>query len=567
VNDPRDPGVDERLSDWVDGRLSSRDLERFEAELRVNPALRAQAEEYKRTVLAVRAALTGAGPRVDMVGRVLAAVQHGRIARPAGATAAATGGRRPQWWAFAASAIVGAAAIVMIALLIDWQGAGKGGGNGVRDDVAKAPPEVFRAFNGKEAEGQHKAQADSPRRDEPLGRDGPQGGGGDRRAGNLAAAVESQDKDGGRVRSQSRRAEEQVEEQPAKKLAGETFGERKGDATASAVTAQPSAAPAAPAPAQPSGAAERRAFKVTNDKPEGLAQGDGGAKTDAETELKQRTKDVAAQAKPGEAPAAKPPAAIDESKREALRREVVTQIVLSPPRTASAPEDRLKGLADSKPFDLQAVAQGLRLQALTGVPVRPADAQQIVVRSAADTIDVDKGGAGADKSVAGKPPADKAGAQKAEPEKNEQGGELARGLANRADAGRSAAGGAAGDKKAPGPGAGPVEGPVAGSAWLVDGSPQEIQAFLTRLGDAARRSGLDLQNGEADADSVLALLPVQPLPVQSQLELLQKDVEREQAAGGEKAKSAPADGPGARGYRSAQTPPAARVRLVIVLRR
>src|SRR5262249_55701784 len=148
--------------------------------------------------------------------------------------------------------------------------------------------------------------------------------------------------------------------------------------------------------------------------------------------------------------------------------------------------------------------------------------------------------------------------------------DVARSVTNPADAERAAVGGVAGDKKAPG------EGPSQGKAWLVDGSPQEITAFLARLGDAARRAGLDPQNGEAHADSVLARLPVQRQPDQAHLELLQKDAsEREQQAAGkekEKAKSAPADGPSTGGSRSTPTPPAARgapsrVRLVVVLRR
>src|SRR5262249_22733127 len=124
-------------------------------------------------------------------------------------------------------------------------------------------------------------------------------------------------------------------------------------------------------PANP-GAGERRAFKVTS-KQEGPAEGDGGAKGAADTQLKQHLRDDAeAQAKPGAAPAAP-----TEAKREALRREVVTQIVLSP-RIASELEDRSKGRTDQKPFDLQAVAQGLRLQALTAVPLRAADALQVL---------------------------------------------------------------------------------------------------------------------------------------------------------------------------------------------
>jgi hypothetical protein len=349
---------------------------------------------------------------------------------------------------------------------------------------------------------------------------------------------------------------------------------------------QPAARPAAPATPSPKKAApepspeqpsrgERRAFKDTRNA-EGLAAGgDGGAKPPPDTQLKQRTGDVAAPGKPGEVSGAQSGAqsgATTEAKRQAQRREVVTQIVLSPLRTSSELEDRSKVRTDSKPFDLQAIAQGLKLQALTGVPVRAADAEQAVETSDAEMGDADKGGANkeadkleagkpaagkleAGKPVADKPAAESAEAQKAEIEKAEK---LARGLGYRADAERFALGGAGGDKKAP----------AEGTAWLVDGSPQEIQAFLARLGDAARRAGLDLQNGEADADSVLALVPVQPQGGQQQI-----GAEGESStAGREKAKSAPASGPSTGGPGGPSTPlPAARgavprVRLVIVLR-
>jgi hypothetical protein len=604
VNEPREPdsfgsgpfqsGVDERLSDWVDGRLSSRDLERFEAELRVNPALRAQAEEYKRTVLAVRAALTGAGPRVDMVGRVLAAVQHGRIARPPVMTAAnaigKTTGRRPHWWAFAASSIVGAAAIVLFALLIDWQGPGNqgagnlgagnpGAGNSARDEVAKAPPPAYRSGYGKDLEDLQKAQQ-SP----------PPGAGGEqqRRGGQLTAAAT--DRDAGLGRVESRR----IEELQANKL-DESFAEHKNyDASSRAVSGQPPgqpsgarpAAPAAPpaaapaespsrqpAPQQPSAGAapspdpantgdvDRRAFKDTR-KPEGLAAGgDGGAKAAPDPLRKQRAGD-------------------DAAKREALRRDVVTQIVLSPQPPTAELEPRSRERADSKPFDLQAVAQGLHLQALSGVPLRAADVEQL-----AETADVDKDGA--DRSVVGKPPAAKAPAddteaKKADAKKGAEKAEVARGVANRADAERNAPAVPEGNKTEGNKTEGDKKAPDDGTAWLVDGSPQEIRAFLARLGDAAQRAHLQLQNGEADADSVLALVPVQPQSGQPQSGqplggLQQKGGAGEPQAAGrsadarDKAKSPPADGPRTGGPETPQTFSATRggpqrVRLVIVLR-
>ncbi len=73
--------LDERIADWVDGRLSPRDQERLEAEFRVNSKLRQQAEEYRETVERVRRALAEPGQPVNLVDRVMEQVQLDR-ARP-----------------------------------------------------------------------------------------------------------------------------------------------------------------------------------------------------------------------------------------------------------------------------------------------------------------------------------------------------------------------------------------------------------------------------------------------------------------------------------------------------
>ena len=54
------PDVDERICDWVDGTMPARDRERFEAELRVNPQLRQQVDEYEAMV----------AQQIAMVGKV-----------------------------------------------------------------------------------------------------------------------------------------------------------------------------------------------------------------------------------------------------------------------------------------------------------------------------------------------------------------------------------------------------------------------------------------------------------------------------------------------------------------
>ena len=67
--------LDERIADWVDGRLPPRDLERLEAEFRVNASLRGAAEEYRRSVEHVRRALAKPEPPVDLADRVLEKIQ------------------------------------------------------------------------------------------------------------------------------------------------------------------------------------------------------------------------------------------------------------------------------------------------------------------------------------------------------------------------------------------------------------------------------------------------------------------------------------------------------------
>ena len=68
------PDIDERLADWVDGTMSARDRERFEAELRVSPRLREQLAEYERTVQTIRAAFAAPTGTIDIGDRVIAAL-------------------------------------------------------------------------------------------------------------------------------------------------------------------------------------------------------------------------------------------------------------------------------------------------------------------------------------------------------------------------------------------------------------------------------------------------------------------------------------------------------------
>lgn len=75
---PREP--DDRLAAWVDGEMSERERDRFEAELRVNPELRAELAEYERTVAATRQALRAPTVPVDLAEAVMARIE----AEPAG---------------------------------------------------------------------------------------------------------------------------------------------------------------------------------------------------------------------------------------------------------------------------------------------------------------------------------------------------------------------------------------------------------------------------------------------------------------------------------------------------
>lgn len=49
--------IDDRLADWVDGRMTPRERDHFVAELRVNAQLRQDLADYERTVGVLRAAL------------------------------------------------------------------------------------------------------------------------------------------------------------------------------------------------------------------------------------------------------------------------------------------------------------------------------------------------------------------------------------------------------------------------------------------------------------------------------------------------------------------------------
>ncbi|MBL8752417.1 MAG: hypothetical protein JNK15_03870 [Planctomycetes bacterium] len=131
--------VDERLADWVDGRMGSRERERFEAELRVNPQLRRDLDDYERTVGVLRAALRApspGSPRAPIADRVLAEVQK-QATSPA--VRAATPFRLQRlWWTIAS-----AAALLVVAVYVNGLGVGP-----ARTDVAVVEPAAVEPGTG-----------------------------------------------------------------------------------------------------------------------------------------------------------------------------------------------------------------------------------------------------------------------------------------------------------------------------------------------------------------------------------------------------------------------------------
>lgn len=82
MNAPSSRPPDERFAEWVDGCMSQRDRERFEAELRVNATLRAELAIYERTVATLREALQAPTAPTPLAERVLAAVQATSVVVP-----------------------------------------------------------------------------------------------------------------------------------------------------------------------------------------------------------------------------------------------------------------------------------------------------------------------------------------------------------------------------------------------------------------------------------------------------------------------------------------------------
>jgi len=116
VNAP-ERDVDERFADWIDGRMSPRDRERFEAELRVNAALRARLDDYRNTVEAVRSALRAPLPRIDVADAVIERIASGAAGPSAVQRAPWRHASRRALWL---SGSLAAAAALLIGVLLNW---------------------------------------------------------------------------------------------------------------------------------------------------------------------------------------------------------------------------------------------------------------------------------------------------------------------------------------------------------------------------------------------------------------------------------------------------------------
>lgn len=124
---------DERLADWVDGNLRGKDLERFEAELAVNPELRVAAENYREFTVKLGTALReGTDSPEGMVDRVMAAV----------------GESRTSWWRSPWVGSLAAAAAIVVVFFAIWRD----------DDV----PDVQPVASGANAEDLDRTADDGP---------------------------------------------------------------------------------------------------------------------------------------------------------------------------------------------------------------------------------------------------------------------------------------------------------------------------------------------------------------------------------------------------------------------
>ena len=115
---------DERLADWVDGAMTPRERERFEAELRVSKSLRDRLAAYEKTVRAVRQGLAQQDAPLDVSASVMARIRAAdRGSSPSSPLARSLPTPRLSdvpgaWWR---SASVAAAIVAVIVVLDRWE--------------------------------------------------------------------------------------------------------------------------------------------------------------------------------------------------------------------------------------------------------------------------------------------------------------------------------------------------------------------------------------------------------------------------------------------------------------
>jgi hypothetical protein len=109
---------DERFADWIDGQMTPRERERFEAEMRVSKPLRERAEAYRRTAQSVGQAFSQPMVKIDVADAVLARIQN-PSSDPSRVSPMPIPRSLPSaWWR---SGLVAAAMLLLMVALDRWQ--------------------------------------------------------------------------------------------------------------------------------------------------------------------------------------------------------------------------------------------------------------------------------------------------------------------------------------------------------------------------------------------------------------------------------------------------------------
>ncbi|MEQ1634534.1 MAG: hypothetical protein ABL997_19285 [Planctomycetota bacterium] len=132
---------DERFADWVDGRMSPRDRERFEAEMRVSKPLRERAEAYRKTAQSVHQAFSQPIPKLDIADAVLARLSDPTRGPSRPVPIAIPRSLPSAWWR---SGLVAAATIVLIVVLERWQPSASREESAANEATAKELPPTDR---------------------------------------------------------------------------------------------------------------------------------------------------------------------------------------------------------------------------------------------------------------------------------------------------------------------------------------------------------------------------------------------------------------------------------------